>query len=163
MTARSSQTVQARGGADDFSDFLFLQLSAPAILGVRRPQNRLGFAEARLCLRTKKRANRELAFDCAEQSNGTSSRGRGRFCNLSLFAIKRPRDFGGSTPPKSPWLRRSLPLFAYKKAGKPQTEPMKLPRNSPKTQRPGFPHSVIKHKSPRFRGLFNKSELISRA
>ena len=34
---------------------------------------------------------------------------------FSDFAKQRPRDFGGSTPPKSPWASQKPPLFAYRK------------------------------------------------
>ena len=37
------------------------------------------------------------------------------FMEFSDFAKQRPRDFGGSTPPKSPWASQKPPLFAYRK------------------------------------------------
>ena len=68
---------------------------APTFLAARRRQKR----ESRLI------ANPPLT--ALEQSNGIRRRGRGRFYVTFPFCIAAPRDFWGSTPQKSPWLRRS--------------------------------------------------------
>ena len=49
-----AQRNAVEGGADGFMEFALFAMQRPALLAARRRQKRLGFAEARLCLRTKK-------------------------------------------------------------------------------------------------------------
>ena len=70
--SRFSLSVTKRKGARTILWSLpFSQCSAPRFWRFDAAKIALGFAEARLCSRTKKPANRKPAFDCAEQSNGT--------------------------------------------------------------------------------------------